>query len=164
MRRAILAGVNTVVGLILLLSFKTHSVPNTLATRPAVISDPSTTTTTIVASAGSQPAKSATTTPPTPTTTAASTTTVTGDPTQTRYGPVAVRITVTNGQLTAVDAVEYPTAKARDLQINARAIPQLNQEALAAQSAQIDMVSGATYTSVGYINSLQSALDAAGLA
>jgi uncharacterized protein with FMN-binding domain len=73
-----------------------------------------------------------------------------------------VQITIANGQITAVDAVEYPTAKARDVQINTRAVPQLNRETLAAQSAQIDMISGATYTSVGYITSLQSALDMVG--
>jgi uncharacterized protein with FMN-binding domain len=157
MRRVILAGVNTVVGLILLLSFKTHAVPATPVTPPAVISGPGTTTnTTTIGSLGSGPGGSSTAT--------AATKSVTGDSVQTRYGPVRVRITVTNGQVTAVDAVEYPTAKARDLEINARAIPQLNQETLAAQSAQIDMVSGATYTSTGYVDSLQSALDKAGLA
>ena len=75
-----------------------------------------------------------------------------------------MQITVTNGEISAVDAVEYPTAKARDVQINQRAVPLLNQEALAAQSANIHTVSGATYTSRGYVTSLQSALDKAGLA
>jgi uncharacterized protein with FMN-binding domain len=155
MRRVILAGVNTVVGLILLLSFRTHSIPTTPATRPAVISNAGATTPT-TGTVTSEPGTSTSTTTPE--------TTVTGEPAQTRYGPVAVQITVSNGQVTAVDAVEYPTAKARDVQINTRAVPQLNQETLAAQSAQIDMISGATYTSVGYITSLQSALDMAGLA
>jgi uncharacterized protein with FMN-binding domain len=89
---------------------------------------------------------------------------VTGNAAQTRYGPVQVEITVTNGQITAVEAVVYPTQSSRDRQINARAIPQLNQEALVAKTAKIDTVSGATYTAVGYRTSLQSALDQAGLA
>jgi uncharacterized protein with FMN-binding domain len=59
--------------------------------------------------------------------------------------------------------VEYPTENPRDQQINAYAIPQLNAEAVAAQSASIDAVSGATVTSDGYIESLQSAIDAAHL-
>jgi uncharacterized protein with FMN-binding domain len=97
-----------------------------------------------------------------PTTAAAST--VVGDPASTRYGPVRVQITVANGRITSVKAVEYPTGSGRARQINTYAIPELNQETLAASSARIDMISGATYTSSGYITSLQSALDKAGLA
>jgi uncharacterized protein with FMN-binding domain len=70
---------------------------------------------------------------------------------------------VTNGKITAATAVVYPQNNGRDVQINAYAIPQLQQETVAANSAQIDMVSGATYTSEGYLGSLQSALDKAGL-
>jgi uncharacterized protein with FMN-binding domain len=79
------------------------------------------------------------------------------------YGPVQVKITVKNGKLVAVDAVEYPQNDPRDAQINAYAIPELDKEALAAGSARIDTVSGATYTSGGYVTSLQSALDKAGI-
>ena len=60
-------------------------------------------------------------------------------------------------------AVDYPQQDPRDVQINSFAIPQLDQEATAAKSSSIDVVSGATYTSQGYIQSLQSALDQAGL-
>jgi uncharacterized protein with FMN-binding domain len=76
---------------------------------------------------------------------------------------VQVRITVSGGKVTAVDVVEYPDSNGRDQEINARALPVLVQETLQAQSAKIDMVSGATYTSDGYLTSLQSALDQAGL-
>jgi uncharacterized protein with FMN-binding domain len=86
---------------------------------------------------------------------------VTGDAADTQYGPVQVKITVTNGKLTSVSAIEYPENDPRDAQINAYAIPALNQEAKAAGSADIDMISGATFTSEGYIQSLQSALDKA---
>ena len=74
-----------------------------------------------------------------------------------------VQITVADGSVTAVTAVVYPQNNQRDVEINSFAIPQLNQEATAARSAQIDMVSGATVTSTGYLQSLQSALDKAGL-
>ena len=93
-----------------------------------------------------------------------STKTVAGAAWPTIYGPVQVRVTVSGGKLTAVTATEYPTETPRDYQINSFAIPELNSEALAAGSAKIDSVSGATYTSGGYIGSLQSALDKAGIA
>jgi len=81
----------------------------------------------------------------------------------TRYGPVQVQVTVKNGAVTSVSATEYPMSDPRDAQINSYAIPQLNAEATSAGSANIDMVSGATYTSEGYLSSLQSALNQAGL-
>jgi uncharacterized protein with FMN-binding domain len=93
----------------------------------------------------------------------AGTTTVTGSAAQTRWGPVQVRLTVSGGKVTAVDVVEYPDGNGRDQEINAQALPILVEETLSAQSAKIDMVSGATYTSEGYLTSLQSALDQAGL-
>lgn len=74
-----------------------------------------------------------------------------------------MRITLKNGKITDVTAVSYPSDNPRDQEINSYAIPQLRREALNAQSAQIDSVSGATYTSGGYKQSLQSALDSAGL-
>ena len=72
-------------------------------------------------------------------------------------------ITVANGQVVSANAIVYPTNDPRDQQINSYAIPTLNQEAVQAGNANISMVSGATYTSQGYIQSLQSALDKAGL-
>ena len=90
-------------------------------------------------------------------------TTYTGDSVQTRWGPVQVRITVVDGKITASEAVVYPNGNHEDEQINAFALPVLNQEAVSAQSADIDMVSGATVTSEGYLSSLQSAIDQAHL-
>ena len=87
--------------------------------------------------------------------------TYTGSSTTTRFGPVQVQITVSGGQITAAQAVDYPNENPRDQQINQYAIPRLVSETLSAQSANIDMVSGATYTSDGYIQSLQSAIDQA---
>jgi uncharacterized protein with FMN-binding domain len=89
--------------------------------------------------------------------------TVLGDVADTQYGPVQVRITVSGGKVTAADAVKAPDSDANSRQIAAGAVPKLNQAAVKAQSAQIDAVSGASYTSEGYIKSLQSALDKAGL-
>ncbi len=89
--------------------------------------------------------------------------TVTGSVASTRWGPVQVSILVTDGKITAVDVPRYPTGNGKDRQINATALPILTKETLSAQSADIDMVSGATVTSEGYVQSLQSALDQAGL-
>jgi uncharacterized protein with FMN-binding domain len=95
--------------------------------------------------------------------TSATATTFTGDPADTRWGPVQVEITVAGGTITDVSVVDHPDQNGRDRQINARALPVLVQETLDAQSADIDMVTGATVTSDGYLESLQSALDQAGL-
>ncbi|MFF4812240.1 FMN-binding protein [Micromonospora chersina] len=89
--------------------------------------------------------------------------TATGSVAQTRWGPVQVRITVSNGKITDVTAVRVPDGNHRDQEINDYAVPILRQEALAAQDARIDTVSGATVTSDGYRESLQSAIDAAHL-
>ena len=93
----------------------------------------------------------------------ASSATYTGDSADTRWGPVQVEITVAGGTVTDVSVIDYPSGNGKDQQINARALPVLVQETLDAQSADIDMVSGATVTSEGYLESLQSALDEAGL-
>jgi uncharacterized protein with FMN-binding domain len=87
----------------------------------------------------------------------------TGSVAETRWGPVQVKITVADKKITAVDMVQYPNGNQRDAEINQYALPVLVQETIAAQSAQIDMVSGATVTSDGYLQSLQSALDEAGI-
>ena len=85
------------------------------------------------------------------------------DTAQTRWGPVQVRITVQGGKITASQAVVYPNGNGRDHEINSYALPVLNQEVVQAQGANIDMVSGATVTSDGYLSSLQSAIDKAHL-
>lgn len=86
-----------------------------------------------------------------------------GDTAQTQWGPVQVQITVKNGKITASDVLQVPSGNPRDDEINSYAVPVLNSEVVATQNANIDMVSGATVTSDGYIQSLQSALDQAGL-
>lgn len=86
---------------------------------------------------------------------------VLGPVVQTRWGPVQVRVVVGGGRLTDVAVVQEPHGNSLDAQINARAVPKLRAAALAAQSARIDSVSGATVTSDGYRQSLQGALDSA---
>jgi len=83
-----------------------------------------------------------------------------GTSVQTRYGPVQIKITYAGGRVTRAVAVQLPSGRSRDAEINSYAVPILESETLAAQSANINAVSGATYTSNGYVQSLQSALDA----
>ncbi|MGI5141305.1 MULTISPECIES: FMN-binding protein [unclassified Streptomyces] len=160
LRRIVLASAATVTGMVLLLSLKPHTPP-----APAVAAPAPTSTASASAgsggSAGSGDAGGSSGSSAPATASTAGTRTVTGDSVETRYGPVQVRITVKNGELTDVTAVTYPQENPRDQEINSYAVPQLNREALAARSANIDVVSGATYTSQGYQQSLQSALDSA---
>lgn len=152
MRRALFAISSTVVGLVLLLSFKSQA--TSVTTPPAAIATPvpGATGSSGAASPGGAAA-----------TTGSGTKTITGAAADTRWGPVQVQITVTKGAVTAVTAIVYPQNNQRDVEINQFAIPQLDQEATAAKSSNIDFVSGATFTSQGYVQSLQSALDQAGL-
>jgi hypothetical protein len=153
MRRVILAIVSTVVGLVLLLTFKTHSTSGA-GSPPAAIGTPSAGGASGASgSGGGSDAGGGTGT--------AGATTVTGAAASTIYGPVQVQIMVKGGKVTAAKAVEYPQDTPRDSQINAFAIPVLDREAASVGSAKIDMVSGATYTSQGYLTSLQNALDQA---
>lgn len=92
-----------------------------------------------------------------------SSTTVAGDAVMTRYGNVQVQITVASGRITSVDVLQVPMEDRHDQRINSQAVPIYNSEAVDAQSAQIDVVSGATVTWDGYTQSLQSAIDQAHL-
>jgi uncharacterized protein with FMN-binding domain len=85
----------------------------------------------------------------------------TGSAVQTPFGTVQVQVTLQNGTITDVRALQLPTGRGHTQQISSYAGPQLRSEVLQAQSAQVDTISGATYTSEGYMQSLQSALDQA---
>jgi len=74
-----------------------------------------------------------------------------------------VQVVVRSGTIAGVKVLQYPSGNSRDVEIATYALPILIKETTAAQSAQVDMVSGATFTSEGYVQSLQSALDQAGL-
>ncbi|GED88037.1 FMN-binding protein [Streptomyces sp. 6-11-2] len=144
LRRVVLASAATVSGLVMLLSLKPHTPPQIAADpAPAPSSGSST-------SGGTGGAGRST-----------GTRSVTGETVQTRWGPVQVRVTLVDGRITDVTALAQPSDNPRDREISGYAIPQLRRETLTAQSASIDTVSGATYTSDGYRRSLQSALDAA---
>jgi hypothetical protein len=167
MRRVILAIVSTVVGLVLLLTFKTHSTSGA-GSPPVAIGTPAAGGASGASgSGGGSDAGGGTGTAGGGTGTAgggtgtAGATTVTGAAASTIYGPVQVQIMVKGGKVTAAKAVEYPQDTPRDSQINAFAIPVLDRETVSVGSATIDMVSGATYTSQGYRTSLQNALDQA---
>ncbi|MEA2495131.1 MAG: hypothetical protein QOJ29_3042, partial [Thermoleophilaceae bacterium] len=85
-----------------------------------------------------------------------------GDAMSTRYGPAQVRVTVSNGKIVKVEAVQLQNADRKSQQISSYAAPVLQQSALSSQSAAVHTVSGATYTSLSYEASLQSALDKVG--
>ncbi len=89
--------------------------------------------------------------------------TIDGPVVDTRYGPVQVEITVDGSQVTGVVALQLPDGDRRSAQISSRVEDTLASQALQAQSGSIDGVSGATYTSEAYAESLQAALDAAGI-
>jgi uncharacterized protein with FMN-binding domain len=90
--------------------------------------------------------------------------TVTGDAISTQYGNVQLKVTVSGGKITNIQPVQLPSGDPKSSQISSYAAPQLTQSALTAQSANVNAVSGATYTSDGYKTALQSALDKAGFA
>ena len=163
MRRIALWAASTVTAVVLLFGYHTStSGPGVTASPPPIVGSVSTTsgdTTTGSGSSGSTSSGSTSSGSGSGT----SATTVTGVTADTRYGPVQVSLTVKGGSIVSVEVPQYPAGDGRDLEINSYALPILVQETLDAQSASIDMVSGATYTSEGYQQSLQSALDQAGV-
>lgn len=104
---------------------------------------------------------------PTPTATAPTTSSgykdgsYTGIVTDAFYGPVQVQAIISAGKITDVIFLQYPNDRRTSIEINSQAMPFLKQEAIAAQSSQVDIVSGATQTSRAFIESLKSALDQA---
>ena len=89
--------------------------------------------------------------------------TIEGPVIETRWGPVQVSVTLDGSEITDVVAIQLPDGDRRSSQISSRTGPVLREQALEAQSADIDGVSGATYTSGAYARSLQAALDSAGI-
>ena len=151
MRRLLLALVSTAAGLAAVLSFKTQG----SAAASGAAAAPQT---------GTQASSSA------PASTGSASSgyggtaggkTLTGTVASTPYGPMQVAVTMAGKKITGVKVLQETNTGAMSQQIDANAVPQLTKETLAAQSARIDAVSGASYTSSGYIKSLQSALDQA---
>jgi uncharacterized protein with FMN-binding domain len=153
-KRAILAFVGTVAGLVILLGYKTA--PAHQGSRPAALAPapPQQTPGHSRSSAPAAPRRKPTAPPVNKT--------VTGAAVQTPYGPVQVRVTISNGKPAGITPVQMPNDNPHSQQISNYAAPLLQREALKAGSAHIDIVSGATYTSDGYAQSLQSALTAHG--
>lgn len=84
--------------------------------------------------------------------------TYTGASTQTEWGPVQVQITISSGKITNVDVLSYPDTEKKSIQINENALPTYKEEALTAQSSNIDQISGATETYKGFTGSLQDSI------
>jgi len=143
MRRLTLWIVSTIAGVVLLLSYRTSlggtPPPPVAGAAPGIVPE----------SSGPPSGKTLTAL------------TVNGTVADTRWGPVQVQVKIQDHKLTDVRVLRRPDGNDRDDEINGYALPQLRAEALQAQSAHIDTVSGATVTSGGYLESLQAALDAA---
>ena len=162
MRRIVIAVMSTISGLVLLFSYHTsRNEGSTTVAGPASSGSASASGSSNGSSSGQSSGSSSGTSNGSAGSAASGT--YTGASVMTRWGAVQVQITVSDAKITAAEAVEYPQANPRDRQINAYALPVLAQEATQAQSADIDAVSGATVTSDGYIQSLQSAIDQAHL-
>jgi uncharacterized protein with FMN-binding domain len=162
MRRVILAVTGTIAGLVALLSFKSHVPSSPVAA-------------TVSGSGGS--ASSSSSSPPSAKggqtevvpgafpqgsiakNLPAGETAVDGKVASTAYGPVQIQLIKRNDKIVKVAVLVQPTNTLHDVQIGEFAFPKLISETLTAQNAKIDAVSGASYTSAGYVQSLQSALD-----
>ena len=169
MRRIVLWLASTVTIVVLLFGYHT----STNKTSAAAVTSSASSTATTSSSEPSSSSSSSSSSPTSSSSTSSSTSSSSGDSTeartytgsvaQTRWGPVQVQITVQGDKITKVTVLQQPNGNHKDAEINSYALPILVQDTLTAQSAQIDMVSGATVTSDGYITSLQSALDQAGI-
>jgi uncharacterized protein with FMN-binding domain len=142
MRRSPIVLSATVVGTVGILAFHAHgpAVQTATATAPTATATPA-------------PSSASTTT---------GSGTATGDAVDTQYGAAQVRVTVEGGKITKVEALQLQGNDPRSVQISSSAEPVLQQEALTDQTADVDAVSGATFTSASYTQSLQSALDKLG--
>lgn len=166
MKRAPIVLAGTAAGLIGVISYHTASAPSAQA-----LSSASTAQTTTSAASTSTSSASATTTTTTTKTkakakatsakksSAATTRTVTGEDVDYQYGDIEVKVTKTGSRITNISVVKLDVTDPRSEQIDEVAVPELRSQAMSAQSAKIDGVSGASYTSSAYAQSLQSALD-----
>lgn len=154
MKRVVLAVLGTVAGLVGLLSFKSHGqpvgnvlLPSAAGSGPASSPGPASAGTPSAASAGTGGGQA-----------------YLGSAVRTPYGVVQVKATVSASKIVSVSFVQLTALDPMSQQINSAAAPTLLKETLSAQSARVDTVTGATYTSDGYEQSLQAALDKAGRA
>ncbi|HVC41213.1 MAG TPA: FMN-binding protein [Candidatus Saccharimonadales bacterium] len=159
--RAVVTLAATILVLVLLVSFRTPpstSVGTLPVLPPAASSSHSPTPATTPA--GSPPAGGGSPTP-TPNGTGLRNGSFTGTDFPNFYGDVQVKVVVSGGRITDIVPLQYPTDRPQSAYISSVAVPLLHDEVLKAQSAQIDIISGATFTSDSYAQSVQSALDRA---
>lgn len=164
MKRILLTVTGTVLGVVALLDFKTHGHPQAFAGALPSAADPGATAgpTTPGPNGSTRPAPAGST--PAPATSGSSgSRRFVGSAIETRYGVVQVAVTAKGSRIANVSFVQLTAFDDRSQEINSQAAPILLQETISAQSARIDTVSGATYTTDGYVQSLQSALDQAGI-
>jgi len=153
MRRIVTVFLSTITMLVLLFSYHTSTNSGAVATSPFVQQPASSGSSAQSGSSNSNGSSAGRSGPAT----------YTGGVADTRWGPVQVEITVQGGKITQSRTVQYPQNNGRDIMINNYALPILDQETVQQQSASIDTISGATVTSDGYLQSLQSAIDQAHL-
>ena len=158
MKRILLAFLGTAAGLAGLLSFKSHGHPVGAGGPLPSAALPGGSDSTGTGGGGA----AGSTQPSAPRTSSAGNRSIVGDAIQTPYGVVQIKLTMSGNKIAQVSYVQLTAFDERSQQINTAAAPILLQETLSAQSANIDSVSGATFTSDGYVQSLQSALDKAG--
>jgi len=151
MRRSAAALGLTAIGLWLVLTFKSSPLLHASSRPPPAAIAPADTST---STAGATP-------PPVSAPPASAPRTVTGAVVSNRYGDVQVAVVLNGNQIVDVKALQMPFDRSRSKDISDQAAPLLHDEVIAAQSAQIDTIGGATYTSGSYAQSLQSALDKA---
>lgn len=149
MKRAPIVLTATAAGLAATLGFHAHAPATPGAPTPQVASTGSTTS----SGSASTPAPATSSAP----------VTVTSAAIPNQYGDVQLKVTLSAGKIIDVEALQLPSGDPKSVEINSYAAPILQRSALSAQSASIDAVSGATYTSEGYRSALQSALDQAGV-
>ena len=167
MRRVILAVTGTIAGLVALLSFKSH-IPSSPVAATVSGSGGSSSSSAPSSSSGSSSSAKGGQTEVVPgafpqgsiaKNLPAGETAVDGKVANTSYGPVQIQLIERSGKIVKVAVLVQPTNTLHDVQIGEFAFPKLISETLTAQDAKIDAVSGASYTSAGYVQSLQSALD-----
>jgi uncharacterized protein with FMN-binding domain len=157
-KRPLVATLLTVAALVLLLSFKTPQASGlSLTTANGGTGGNAGGQTGVVQNIGNTQSVSGAT----PGTKGSYTGQITGSAVQMPFGVVQVQVTFQNGKITDVQALQLPNDRGHSAQVSQYAAPQLRSEVLAAQSANVDTISGATYTSQAYLQSVQSALDQA---
>jgi uncharacterized protein with FMN-binding domain len=162
MRRVVLALGGTVAGLVMLLSFRSHTASTASAGVTAGSGGTGTSPGASSAAGSGSSAASGAGAASAPVSAGSGTgIAVTGDAIATPYGPTQVQVTLNAGKIVKVTVLQHTDDGVNSQMIDGHALPLLNNETLTAQSAKIDAVSGASYTSAGYIKSLQSALDKA---